>query len=894
MSYCSAFIVEVNVSGTITPFVATYRSLLGARERYSSVSSPVSYPYVQADWYPTNTPTSYSLLYATDGSTVYSASGNSPSFPLSQTLSPGSTRSTISSFASNLAIKATTGGTVTGTLASVYDKYGTSRNVSAGAASSGFVWDGWYSSDTKDATAASCTTLVSTNTAITITTGLQDKTYCAKYTDNNRTLTVTSPTVGQGSVTVQVGDTIGTLATVTPDGSGNVPVIVGQYVRVSATPTATYKFVKWDGPGSDVSYDAEYTFIFPSTNSTVTVDFDLKTLYTIEWRVNDGTFPYNAGTETATAAGCTIDFDGYITPDPPIETDPADKWYEGTHSLTGTPGTGWRRIAWIVINADTDEEISRSATLPLAASFSFNLTCNTIIQCDFYKIPYTVRAFVHTASQKTDVDVLITYGLETGVVINDVYYNDTVTFDSDLGGYPMGGWYTPEGVLITDSESFSTAITEDTDVYLKVKGTVLLTATAAIGADGTVQIDDGDPGATATADVILGETCTILSTPDGSSSFDCWFLTSETKDSPIAGYDAEQVITVTDNLSLSSYVVTTVSLAYRYVAVLVYDNATGDPDGSRGTVSLPAASGVVEITKTVWESDTGVESPATTAGDTSESHKYYKFLGTKSTAVTATASAPESAPFLAWYRNKLTGVPPDQAISPTTESLGTANPITQITTTGFILKAFFGVPAQVPVTCGYVTGVNPAIGEISMEPITANRTTSGTTLEDIYTQATEVTFSTDVSNGYMFVGWYSDATGTTLVSEEPIYTVAISLGLTLFAKFDLDDHAIYKWEGGTANKTLTWRSKRYMSSKPFALSAGRIYADLYPVTLNVYVSSSPNAPSPTIPDATVIFANESARRLATIRREKYVEIEVVATGDVTQMAVAGSMEGLVP
>jgi hypothetical protein len=263
--------------------------------------------------------------------------------------------------------------------------------------------------------------------------------------------------------------------------------------------------------------------------------------------------------------------------------------------------------------------------------------------------------------------------------------------------------------------------------------------------------------------------------------------------------------------------------------------------------------------------------------------------------VTAVASAPESAPFLAWYRNKLTGVPPDQEIAPPpVEELGTANPITQITTTGFILKAFFGVPAQVPVTCGYVSGVDPAIGEISMEPITENRTQSGTTLEDIYAQGTEVTFSTDVANGYMFAGWFSDVAGLTLVSSEPIYTVTISLALNLFAKFVLDDHAIYKWEGGTTNKTLTWRSKRYMSSKPFALSSARIYADVYPVTLNVYVSSSPNAPSPTTPDATLTIANESPRRLATIRREKYVEIEAVATGDVTQMAVAGSMEGLVP
>jgi hypothetical protein len=296
-----------------------------------------------------------------------------------------------------------------------------------------------------------------------------------------------------------------------------------------------------------------------------------------------------------------------------------------------------------------------------------------------------------------------------------------------------------------------------------------------------------------------------------------------------------------------------------------------------------------------WESGvsgSGVTSPA--HDDSSTSHKYYSFLGTKSTAVTAVASAPETAPFLTWYRNKLTGTPPAQTISATTESLGAANPITQITTTGFILKAFFGFPAQVDVTCDYVDGISPALGSIAMEPETGSRVVVGTELQDSYTQGTEVTFSTDVANGYMFAGWFSDSTGLNLVSLDPIYKVTIALPLSLYAKFVLDDHAIYAWEGAATNKTLTWRSKRYMSSKPFSLSTSRVYADGYPLTFNLYVSSSPNAPSPTIPNATVTIADEEPRRLASIRREKYVELEVVASSDVTQIAVAGSMEGLVP
>ena len=902
MPYCSAFIIEVTKSGAMVSydavydrtesdkeiFVAPYSDQYGTHaycSRYISNGSYISAYvfYTSSDW----------SLYAPDNWT------SNPVFPLSETLKEGShngpgpsTVSAVSYIASNMAIKATSGGTVTGTTIAAYEKYGTSHSPSAGAASAGYRWDGWYSSDTKDADEASCTTLVSTEASIAFTTGLQDKTYFAKYTDLRHTLTVTPPISSEGSVTVYVGDSVETLEEVTPDESGNVTVVEDQYVRVVATPTSTYKFYQWAADGVTSSLDVSYTFEMPAWDATLTADFEVKDKYTVAWRVGDGSFPYDPEPNPATVAGCSLAFDGYADTDPPIETSP-DKWYEGGHSLTATAGTGWEIIAWIIINADTGVEVARTDTKPLASAFGFSLAFNTIIQCDFYKIPITASAAVHTASNKAGVYAEVSFGDEQGTEI-DVHYGDTVTYTATVGTYAFGGWYNAAGDLLSSDLEYEPTLTADTTVYLKVKGTVTLTATAAPGASGTVSIDGGTARASATKDIILGETCTILATPASLSSFECWFNSSDTYESPITGYDAEQLITVGDHTALSSYCVLTSSLVPRYLAVLVYDNATGEADGSLGAVSAVLGSFGTELTKSEWETATGCTSPVGT--DASANHKYYSFLGTRSTSISAIAADSDTAPFLWWYRNKMTGTAPNLVISTYSEPLGSTNPLTSVSVASYVVKAYFGVPTEVTVTCGYCTGSDASLGGVAMTPVTAGRSASGSTLIDIYAQGTEVTFAADVANGSMFSGWYSDIGGAigALVSPESSYTAAISLPLTLFAKFEPDDHAIFAWEGGTANKEMTWRSKRYMSSKPFALSSARVYADRYPVTMNVYVSSSPNAPSATVPSATLTIADQDPRRLATIKREKYVELQVVATGDVTELAAAGSMEGLIP
>ena len=790
-------------------------------------------------------------------------------------------------------VKAETGGSVTNAATSAVTKSGAAVS-SAATASAGFEFLGWYSGAGNNLDAASCTTLETENATLSETMGQQDVTYVAKFKDLRHTLTVNPALETDGTVTVFVGDSAENLSEISLDENDQYVVLEGQYVRVVAEAVVARVCNGWGATGILPSIDSTYTFEMPVGDVELTAIFADKPKYTIEWRVGDGSFPYDTPPNTATVAGCSLAFDGYETTDPPIDTDP-DKWYEGLHTVTASSVTGWEIIAWVIINADTGVEAYRSDTKPLDASFEFTLGFNAIIQCDFYRVPVTVNAAVHTASAKSGVYAEVSFGEEQGTDIS-VHYGDTVSFTATVGSYSFGGWFDADGVLLSDDPTYDVALYADTTVYLKVKGTVTLTATNAANASGTVAVDGGTAGATATKEVLLGETCTILATPASLSSFECWFDSSDTFEEPVAGYDAEQLITVTDHVALSSYIVLTSSLVTRYLAVLIFDNSTGLADGTLGTVSADLGLYGTELTKSEWETATGCTAPI--GSDSSPNHKYYSFIGTRASVITATAADAEAAPFLSWYRNTMTGTAPNLEILTYSEPIGSANPITSVSTTGYIIKAFFGAPSSVNVSCGYCTGSDLSLGGFEMTPETDDRTTSTGSKSDIYTQGESVTFVADIANGYVFAGWFSNSDGSAghLVSSLSTYTVTVQTSFSLFAKFVVDDSAVYMWEGGTTNKRVEWRSKRYVATKPFNPSAARVYADSYPsispVTLNLYMESSPSSPSLTTPTVSVNARKQDSFRLPMARPEKYLEIEILSSDDVTEAVVSTSMGGL--
>ena len=168
------------------------------------------------------------------------------------------------------------------------------------------------------------------------------------------------------------------------------------------------------------------------------------------------------------------------------------------------------------------------------------------------------------------------------------------------------------------------------------------------------------------------------------------------------------------------------------------------------------------------------------------------------------------------------------------------------------------------------------------------------------TGAENVELRVETMNGFQFVGWYTnaDAQGTPK-SASKAFTYTPTLNLTLYALFATARRSLCRWEGSNEPKTMTWRSKTYEASKPFAPSACRVDALGYPpnpanvLALTVDMFSAPDvAAQPTGHVTLDNISNQSARRLPVLRQERYMQIEVVANREIDAVLAGTSMGGL--
>lgn len=111
---------------------------------------------------------------------------------------------------------------------------------------------------------------------------------------------------------------------------------------------------------------------------------------------------------------------------------------------------------------------------------------------------------------------------------------------------------------------------------------------------------------------------------------------------------------------------------------------------------------------------------------------------------------------------------------------------------------------------------------------------------------------------------------------------------------DLETDALYiiqganlrKWRGNAVRATATWRSKQVQLSRPWSPSCARLTCDTYPTTLKLYSGRG----------ATLVWTrtvtDDVAFRVPILHDEKFWEIEVQATGMVTEVLISSSMAEL--
>ena len=667
------------------------------------------------------------------------------------------------------------------------------------------------------------------------------------------------------------------------------------------------EFTGWkSSDGTILSTEFEYTFTPETSDIEITADFSVNPSYTLVLRATDGTVPWSAS-NAAIVAGNTLSVDR----DADL-TDP-DRWYEGNVTVTAVPATGWRVAGWSVSNSDAGPGFQyASGVNPL----TFNISFNTTVYCTFEKIPVTVSVEVDAPSVAVSAGTAeIAYSIEQQGAELDLLYGDTSTFVATANaGYSFGGWFDADGDPYPDVAGHldaSIQVTANGDVALtaKFKATVTLACGHSVAADdtGTVAIDDGASGATVTADVIIGETCTIeaISTdlvedPVSGSRFNSWHVTESPQvyTSPLT-YLAEQVITVTDNVSLTAYFVGFADLEDRYLKICNYNNNTSEYESTLGILSATAGTEIPATGEGSWAlfyyrpplNPSGFEPDPNAAMD-----RYYKFTGSVASVITAVANS--SLGFMHWelaYLIPVEGEPVygDPKFTESSYStIGTTPQISIVTNRHYVLRAVWGNPVAVSVSAKYADGSDSTHGFFTLTPETGDHATVHGGVSEKYIQGASATFTAGVVNGSKFAGWYYDKAGAALASALPSYTHTVAAPIVLYAKFVPDTDAIYKWEGGSTYKMIVWRSKRYTANKPFNPSCARILSGGYPVTLGVYACSSPDLPSPSIPSVMVDAKSQNGFRLPMARPEKDYEIEVSSSNDVTEVAIATSMEGL--
>jgi hypothetical protein len=95
---------------------------------------------------------------------------------------------------------------------------------------------------------------------------------------------------------------------------------------------------------------------------------------------------------------------------------------------------------------------------------------------------------------------------------------------------------------------------------------------------------------------------------------------------------------------------------------------------------------------------------------------------------------------------------------------------------------------------------------------------------------------------------------------------------------------IQRWDGGSTNYTMTWKSKKYRFSSQINMGAGKVDADGYPVTLKLYADGALKH--------TQTVANNSTFKLpAGYRAEKY-EIQIESAYKINTVAVGETVRDI--
>lgn len=537
-----------------------------------------------------------------------------------------------------------------------------------------------------------------------------------------------------------------------------------------------------------------------------------------------------------------------------------DKWLKGEVSISVSPKAeeGWK---FVQVNFIRDNIVIGNKKELSNGKIVFSLENDVMLKIIFDRERYSCRAGIDDASLTAISSVEVEGGDNEG----KISHGDLATYRASVSdGYEFDGWYNG-GVLVSTANPYSPVTTSPTTLTAKAKVLVSISVwteegekekSPALVVDGVACENNSY-----SEYVVLGNSISYA-LDIGDWNFDAWY-----SDGSLAPIGLNGTLKPTRAISLvAKLAANQITRKLTVFAIRVNDgSAIEDPDIITSDVERnPPSSG------NSW------------LGASKPNEYNFTFDGTKYVRVNAKSSIGDIG-FNYFAKNVLADGRPDGVLS-------NENPYLFILNKDVTLYACYGDYVKVDTTFAFASGCGLDNGEIIVEGDDASTDGNGVVTVNRLQQKT-ITVRVRAKNGYEFVGWYENESRIgDAVSKDVESTFTITNQKTYYAFFERNRHAIFEWEGTKVNKMMEWRSKVYASPVPFNPSAARVDARGYGVELEVGMYSSPDG-NPTR-KAEIVVKNQDARRLPTLRPERYMQVCVKNDAEVDAVIVGTSMKGL--
>lgn len=496
------------------------------------------------------------------------------------------------------------------------------------------------------------------------------------------------------------------------------------------------------------------------------------------------------------------------------------------------------------------------------------LSKDVTVHLSFRLVEYGVSAGVDPASE--DAIVAATVEDAQGNPTAKATAESPATFKaevSDSEDYEFAGWWTADGVKVSESNPYTPSVPSSLALVAKASAKVSIVlshvdnrpdATADIEETCSLSVDGTDVGTSYSCMATLGDSlrCAVGLGALGDGSGGLWLFGGWKRDGEAAtGMGASATVAVNAPMTLAAEV-------------------TSAPRGCvLSIVFKDADSGTALDASDMKDAVSAFPAPSSAEASADGVSLSYNASGEVAVRLPTEIRAADGAATLA-----ITGA--DEF------SVALYGDVT--------VTAEYSAAGRKTVTVGFAAGSDESMGTISLDGVSSEEADVPLSVE--VERNEDVALLATPANGYEFAGWFTseDAIGDPIEPGQS-YGLKVTKGFALYASFRKATDAVFEWEGGAANMMMEWRSRTYIFATPTNPSACRVDATGYTpkstATLSVEMFSSPDA-SPTERATLTNIAGQGGRRLPIRRRERFMQIDLLADVEVDAVSVSTSMGGL--